>query len=62
GSAVLVQQYGPLDEPTLNHAPSVLIDKESCRVCAVAPQAPITGDPRDPHPGPMIARLPPDAR
>lgn len=58
GSAVLVQQHGPLGEPTLSHAPSVLIDKKSCRVCAVGWQTPITGDPRDPHPGPMIARLP----
>lgn len=59
GSAVLVQQYAPPDEPTPNHGPSVLIDKKSCRVCAVDWQVPTTGDPRDPRPGPRMARITP---
>lgn len=58
GSAVLVQQFTPAGEPSLNHAPSVLIDKKSCRVCAVDWQIPTGGDPLDPHVGPIIARIP----
>ena len=60
GSAVLIQQYTPPGEPTLNHAPSVLIDKKSCRACAVDWQVPITGDPRDPPLGPVISRIAPE--
>ena len=35
GSSVIVQQFTPPGEPELNHAPSVLIDKRSCRACSV---------------------------
>lgn len=35
GSSVVVQQFTPPGEPELNHAPSVLIDKRSCRACQV---------------------------
>lgn len=58
GSSVLVQQFTPTGEPSLNHAPSVLIDKDSCRVCAVGSQFPTGGDPRDPYIGPVITRVP----
>lgn len=58
GSSVLVQQFTPPGEPSLNHAPSVLIDKNSCRACRVDWQFPTRGDPRDPYVGPLITRVP----
>lgn len=57
GSSVLVQQFTPPGEPSLNHAPSVLIDKNSCRACSVGWQLPTRGDPRDPYLGPLITRV-----
>lgn len=60
GSSVLVQQFTPPGEPSLNHAPSVLIDKNSCRACSVDWQLPTGGDPHDPHVGPLITRMPAD--
>jgi hypothetical protein len=60
GSSVLVQQFTPPGEPSLNHAPSVLIDKDSCRACSVGWQLPLGGDPRDPYVGPLITRVPAD--
>lgn len=60
GSSVLVQQFTPPGEPSLNHAPSVLIDKNSCRACSVDWHLPTRGDPRDPYVGPLIARVPSD--
>ncbi len=35
GSSVIVQQWTRPGEPELNHASAVLIDKRSCRVCAL---------------------------
>ena len=60
GSSVLVQQFTPPGEPSLNHAPSFLIDKNSCRACSVGWQLPTRGDPRDAYVGPLITRVPPD--
>jgi hypothetical protein len=60
GSSVRVQQYTPVGEPSLNHASSVLIDKKSCRPCRLEWHYPTRGDPRDPHPGDLIARVPAD--
>ena len=60
GSSVLVQQFTPPGEPSLNHAPSVMIDKDSCRVCAVGWRFPTRGDPRDPYVGPVISRVSPE--
>ena len=58
GSAVLVQQFTPPGEPSLNHAPSVLIDKKSCRACRVDWHFPTRGDPLDPYVGPLVRRVP----
>lgn len=58
GSSVLVQQYTPPGEPSLNHAPSVLIDRRSCRVCSVDWQWMTDGDPRSPYVGRLITRVP----
>ena len=58
GSSVLVQQFTPPGEPGLNHAPSVLIDKKSCRACKVDWHLPTGGDPRDPYVGPLLTRVP----
>lgn len=58
GSSVLVQQFTPPGEPQLNHAPSVLIDKKSCRACSVGWHLPTGGHPRDPYVGPLISRVP----
>lgn len=58
GSSVLVQQFTPPGEPSLNHAPSVIIDRRSCRVCDVGWQWPARGDPKDPHVGRLIRRVP----
>lgn len=58
GSSVLVQQFTPPGEPSLNHAPSVLIDKKSCRACAVDGHRSTRGDPRDPWVGPLVTRVP----
>lgn len=60
GSSVLVQQFTPPGEPSLNHAPSVLIDRNSCRACSVGWQLPTGGDPRDPYVGPLTTRVPAD--
>lgn len=60
GSSVRVQQYTPPGEPGLNHAPSVLIDRDSCRPCSVDWHVPTNGDRRDPPVGPLIARVPAD--
>ena len=58
GSIVLVQQFTPPGEPELNHAPSVLIDRKSCRACQVDWHFPTRGDPLDPHVGPLESRIP----
>jgi hypothetical protein len=58
GSTVLVQQFTPPGEPELNHAPSVLIDRRSCRACRVDWHFPTGGDPLDPHLGPLVSRVP----
>lgn len=58
GSSVLVQQFTPPGEPELNHAPSVLIDKSSCRACRVDWHVPTVGDPADPYPGRLLSRIP----
>jgi len=60
GSSVLVQQFTPPGEPSLNHAPSVLIDKNSCRACNVGWHMPTRGDALDPYVGPLITRVPAD--
>lgn len=58
GSSVVVQQFTPPGEPSLNHAPSVLIDKQSCRACSVGWQLPTRQDALDPSVGPLITRVP----
>lgn len=58
GSSVLVQQFTPPGEPSLNHAPSVLIDKRSCLACRVGSHFSTRGDPRDAPIGPLIGRVP----
>jgi len=58
GSSVLVQQFTPPGEPSLNHAPSVLIDKKSCRACRVDWHVASNADPLAPQVGPLIARVP----
>lgn len=58
GSSVLVQQYTPPGEPSLNHASSVVIDRRSCRVCSVDWQWMTDGDPRSPYIGRLITRVP----
>ncbi|MBI2260777.1 MAG: hypothetical protein HYU62_03840 [Caulobacterales bacterium] len=58
GSSVLVQQFTPPGEPSLNHAPSVLIDKKSCRACRVDWHFPTRGHPLDPYVGPLVTRIP----
>ncbi|WP_395943072.1 hypothetical protein [Brevundimonas sp.] len=58
GSAVLVQQFTPPGEPSLNHAPSVLVDKRSCRACRVDWHFSTRGDPLDPYVGPLMRRVP----
>lgn len=60
GVSVLIQQYTPPGEPGLNHAPSVVIDKRSCRACAVDWQQPAPYDSRDPPRGPLLSRIPPE--
>lgn len=60
GSAVLVQQFTPPGEPSLNHAPSVLIDEKSCSACRVGWHFPTNGDPLGPHVGTLITRVPAD--
>jgi hypothetical protein len=62
GSSVMVQQWTPAGEPSLNHASSVFIDKRSCRVCRLDWQMPTRADPRDPHPGALILRTPAEDR
>lgn len=58
GSSVLVQQYTPPGEPSLNHAPSVVIDRRSCQVCSVDWRKMTDGDPRSPYVGRLITRVP----
>jgi len=58
GSSVLIQQYTPPGEPELNHAPSVLIDKRSCRVCSVDWQVPTPYDRSSPQRGRLLERIP----
>lgn len=58
GSSVRVQQFTPPGEPELNHAPSVLIDKKSCRACAVDWYQPTPKWPDDPEQGPLLMRIP----
>ncbi|WP_298127146.1 hypothetical protein [Brevundimonas sp.] len=60
GSSVRVQQYTPVGEHSLNHASSVLIDKNSCRPCRLDWHYPTRGDPRDAQPGELIMRVPAD--
>ena len=58
GSAVLVQQFTPPGEPSLNHAPSVLVAKRSCRACGVDGHFPTRGDPLAPYVGRLVRRVP----
>lgn len=58
GSSVLVQQFTPPGEPSLNHAPSVLIDKRSCRACRVASHLSTRRDPLEPYIGSLVRRVP----
>lgn len=59
GSSVIVQQFTPPGEPELNHAPSVLIDKKSCRACLVDWHQPTSRVIPDSQLGPVITRIPP---
>lgn len=58
GSSVIVQQWTPPGEPSLNHADSVLIDKRSCRVCMIDWHYPTDRHPDNPSLGPLLMRTP----
>lgn len=58
GSSVIVQQFTPPGEPELNHAPSVLIDKKSCRACQVDWHQTTPRTASDSSLGPIIQRTP----
>lgn len=60
GSSVIVQQFTPPGEPELNHAPSVLIDKRSCRACSVSWHEPSPRVEPESILGPVISRVPPE--
>jgi hypothetical protein len=58
GSSVIVQQFTPPGEPELNHAPSVLIDKRSCRACWVDWHQPTRRVDPESTLGPLLHRVP----
>lgn len=60
GSSVVVQQFTPPGEPELNHAPSVLIDKRSCRACWVDWHQPTRRVDPESTLGPVLRRVPPE--
>lgn len=60
GSSVIVQQFTPPGEPELNHAPSVLIDRRSCRACRVDWHQPTPRVDRESRLGPVIQRVSPE--
>lgn len=55
GSSVRVQQAA-LPKAVVDHGPSVLIDRTSCRVCEVDGRRSTRGDARDAGVGALIAR------